>query len=352
MSTDLDLELVGKLHPQTSGSSESRYQARAALLAAIDAAGGAGSRTRRTRHRLGLGVLSLRLLAAGLAVLAAIVIAAELRGGAARPASAAAAVLERAARSAQASGGPRELRPGDYWYVHSRESTVGALFPGRHGSLRHPLVIVDAMTSYDRQAWIGSDRDGLVISRVAGPVHFLSEAAREQWVRDGRPAPLAARQRFPLPADAFDRPYKQLLALPTQVDALYRVVKHDAGKGSAAWQRHEMFTVIGDLLREDPLPARLRAALYRVAARIPGIEVLGMTHDGIGRPALAVALNDTLYGQRNELLFDPHTANLLGEISVVVKPGPKYHVKPGTVGFSSTYLTSGIVERVSEVPHR
>jgi hypothetical protein len=155
----------------------------------------------------------------------------------------------------------------------------------------------------------------------------------------------------PRPADGFDRPYKQLLALPTNVNALYKVVEDDAGEGSRAWQRHEMFTVIGDLLRMDPIPARVRASLYRVAARIPGIQALGVTHDGLGRPALAIALNDTLYGQRNELLFDPRTATLLGETSVVVKPGPKYHVKPGTVRTGSTYITSGIVQRLGQHPH-
>ena len=113
-----------------------------------------------------------------------------------------------------------------------------------------------------------------------------------------------------------------------------------------------MFTVIGDLLRRDPVPAPVRAALYRVAARIPGIRALGLTHDGLGRPALAIALNDTLYGERDELLFDPRTAGLLGETSVVVKPGPRYHVKPGTVRTGSTYITSGIVQRIGRHPDR
>src|SRR5205807_1084478 len=109
--------------------------------------------------------------------------------------------------------------------------------------------------------------------------------------------------------------YQQLLALPTNVDALWRRLYRGAGKGTAAWKRHEVFTEIGDLLREDPIPAKVRAALYLVAARIPGIHLLGLTHDGIGRPALAVSLNDTLDGERSELLFDPKTSALLGERS-------------------------------------
>jgi hypothetical protein len=113
-----------------------------------------------------------------------------------------------------------------------------------------------------------------------------------------------------------------------------------------------MFTEVGDLLREEPIPAKVRAALYLVAARIPSIQVLGLTHDGIGRPALAVALNDTLYGERSELLFDPKTSALLGERSVVVKPPPKNQVKPGTVSEAATYITAGIVERIGQVPAR
>lgn len=84
----------------------------------------------------------------------------------------------------------------------------------------------------------------------------------------------------------------------------HSVVEERAGKGSPAWRRHELLTVIGDLLREDPVPARVRAALYRVAATIPGIRLLGPTHDGLGRPARAVALDDAFAGQRVEFLFD------------------------------------------------
>jgi hypothetical protein len=348
VSTDVDLELVRELHPDTDASSQAKARARDALLAAIGTSG--QSRRQLARARFGPRLLrSVGLLGASVAIAAAVVVAASVRGGAGQPASAAAAMLQRAARVAAASGGPRELRSGEYWYVHSRETVNSAVFPDPKGR-GHVLVIVNALTSYDRQDWIGVDRRGFYTTRVIG-VHFLSAAARRQWERDGRPAPVSLGGGSS-PADAFDRPYGQLRALPANVDALYKVVRREAGKGSAAWQRHEMFTVIGDLLRRDPVPAPVRAALYRVAARIPGIRALGLTHDGLGRPALAIALNDTLYGERDELLFDPRTAGLLGETSVVVKPGPRYHVKPGTVRTGSTYITSGIVKRIGQHPDR
>jgi hypothetical protein len=287
---------------------------------------------------------------AGVAV--AIVVATSVHGGAANPSSAAAAVLQRAARAAEASGGPGPLLPGEYWYVKSDDSTAGVVVAGPPSDPRSARVIVDALGMTERQVWIGVDRKGLIEARTTGPITFLSTAARRQWVRDGRPRQMNAVRSGSLPDDAFDRPYRQLIALPTNVNALFEVIQRGAGKGSPAWKRHEMFTEIGDLLREDPLPAKVRAALYLVAARIPGIRMLGLTHDGIGRPALAITLNDTLYGQRDELLFDPHTAALLGESEVVTKPVPRYHVKPGTIEFASTYITSGIVQRIGQVPHR
>jgi hypothetical protein len=217
--------------------------------------------------------------------------------------------------------------------------------PSGHGT----DTIANALSTYERQAWIGLDRPGRVESHVVGPITFLSASARRHWIRAGRPRELPGYNGS-LPPNAFIRPYRQLLTLPTNVDALWQLLYRGAGQGSAAWKRHEMFTEIGDLLREDPVPARVRATLYLVAARIPGIQMLGLTRDGIGRPALAVALNDTLYGERDELLFDPRTSSLLGERTVVVKPPPAYRVKPGTVTSGATYITSGIVERIGQVP--
>jgi hypothetical protein len=354
VSTDMDLELVRELYPESEESSQARDRARAALLAQIATATGARARRRRIGRRLPL-LPSIGLAGALAAAVAAVVIAAGLRGGAAQPASAAAAVLERAALAAQTSGGPRELHAGEYWYVHSREIVNGAVFADTN-HYRGGLVIVDAVTVYDRQVWMGVDKHSLVKQRFVA-VRFLSPAARREWVRGGRPPASRGPLDHRLPADPFDPPYKQLLALPTNVGALYTVIERRAGKGTsswqrgAVWQRHEMFTVIGDLLREQPVPAGVRAALYRVAARIPGIEVAGLTHDAIGRPALAITLNDIFDGLRDELLFDPRTANLLAETSVVVKPPPAYHVKPGTVFGGITYLASGIVQRIGQLPH-
>jgi hypothetical protein len=344
MTTETDIELIRRLSPLEDGpSDEARDVAREALRTRLDNERRAGSRSRR-HLRLPLLPASIGLVSAAAVAAVVVLLVAGPRGSVVQPESAAAAVLQRAALTAEASGGPRVLRAGEYWYVHSRDTRLGVVL----GPTAHPLVIVDARSSEDRQVWIGRGVRSWLSTRAVGPIQFLSASAREQWVRAGRPKQRLGPGNSPLPADAFDMPYKQLIALPTNVDALWQVVKHRAGRGSAAWQRHEMFTVIGDLLREDPVPARVRAALYRVAAKIPGIQLLGLTHDGLGRPALDVALNDSYDGNREELLFDPRTANLLGERTTVVNPPSKFHVRPGTIVYESTYISSGIAEHIGQ----
>lgn len=353
MTHNRDIELVRELHPLDeqpvgSESAQARERARAALMAEIERL----DAPRRRAWALNHPRLRQRRLASvvALAVAVAVALPLTLRGGAANPTSAAAAVLQRAAHAAAAAGGLPQLRPGEYWYVKSYDTSAGAtvVVPSVRGGIR---VIVDALTTTERQVWIGVDRPGLDVRRIMHPITFLSTAARQQWIRYGRPRQLEGG-RMKLPPDSFIRPYRQLQALPSNVDALWRMFQRYAGNGSAASKDAEMFTEIGDLLRYQPIPAKVRAALYLTAARIPGIQMLGRTHDGIGRPALAVALNDTSSGMRNELLFDPRTYVLLGESSVVVKPPTTYHVKPGSVRTGSTYVTFGIVERIGLVPAR
>jgi hypothetical protein len=318
MTTDLDLELLRELIPEQDGPApETRRRARAALLAEIQR-----GRPPRRRFRLSLGVAAAAAIA-GTAVVVALV---APRGGVVRPERAAAALLQRAAVAADSARAPR---PGEYWYVHSREIRLGIAF----GQTAHPLEIVNARRARDRQVWSGRGVPGRLVERAIGPIEFLTAQARERWVRAGRPHQLDARIDSPLPADP-------LSTLPTDVGALRRVIAARDGTGSP----DEVLTAIGDLLREQPVPPRVRASLFRIAAGIPGIRLIGRTRDGIGRPALDVAL--AAHGERTELLFDPRTAALLGERYTVLKPGPKYHVQPGTVQDDTTYISSGIVGRI------
>ncbi len=57
----------------------------------------------------------------------------------------------------------------------------------------------------------------------------------------------------------------------------------------------------------------LRAAIYRAASVIPGIQSLGAVHTHDGRRGVGFAY--TAQGSTSELIFDPQTGQLLGERS-------------------------------------
>lgn len=360
MSTDLDLDLdlVRELRAEpTAPAAAARESGRAALTACIEAeragAAGAASPPRAGgRRRLLVPSLGVAMLA-GAAALALVLLLGN--GGAARPDPAAAAVLERVARVAGAAGGPRALRAGEYWYVRSRDAYSSTSVYSSDNSWT-------SVTPELREIWTGRDGGGRVRSHLTGRTRFASPHDRAEWVRAGRPngdgghdlplrnddEPLGAEARnVPFGSEALT--YGEMLALPTDAGALTKRVRKAAGTAGPS-PREEMFTIVGDVLRESPAPPALRAALYRVTARIPGIELVGQTRDGLGRPALAVAL--TAQGTRHELLFDPRTSRLLEERDVVVSdpPGSKLHLKPGFVEGETTYGDSGIVARVGERP--
>jgi hypothetical protein len=115
--------------------------------------------------------------------------------------------------------------------------------------------------------------------------------------------------------------------------ALRQMRRLDGGPRTAA----EDFVHVGDFLRGTDARPALRAALYRAAALIPGVQLLGTVRDHDGRRGFGVAF--TRHGVRNELIFSPRTAALLGEQS-----------SGKTSGSSSwtVYLGSHLVRRVPD----
>src|SRR5436309_1754670 len=101
MTTETDLELVRELNRADEGpSEETRQRARAALLAELDRE--REPRRRPTRPRFGL---RLGLGGAAVVAVALVLVLVATRGGVVRPDRAAAALLQRAAGAAEASGG-------------------------------------------------------------------------------------------------------------------------------------------------------------------------------------------------------------------------------------------------------
>ncbi|GHE98304.1 CU044_5270 family protein [Streptomyces fumanus] len=147
--------------------------------------------------------------------------------------------------------------------------------------------------------------------------------------------------------------YDYLTKLPTDPDTLLaKIYKETKGHGNSPEQ--EAFATIGDLLGESYPPADLAKALFKTAAKIPGVVAVNDAVDAVGRRGVAIARLDETSGQREEWIFDKHTHVFLGQRSVQVSKasGPEKLIKPGTVLFTSAVLQRAVVDDMKQVPAR
>ncbi|MFF2852460.1 CU044_5270 family protein [Streptomyces sp. NPDC058001] len=145
--------------------------------------------------------------------------------------------------------------------------------------------------------------------------------------------------------------YDYLTKLTTDPDQLLaKIYKETKGQGNSPDQ--QAFSTIGDLLGESYPPAELYSALFKTAAKIPGVVVVNDAVDAVGRPGVAVARLDETSGAREEWIFDKKTHVFLGERSVQVKQlsGEDALVKPGTVNHTSAIITRAVVNGMKQTP--
>lgn len=342
-----DLDLIRSLRAGVPGPTAT---ARDRALSAV--------RAGRTARRRGLprGPRARGVAAAAAIAVAVVVVALTTDGegtlstGDAR----AAQKLNQAADAALRTPGPGRLREGQYWYTRSRSGYLTTIGDAPPYSYLAPAV---------REDWLDRDGGGLARQRPAGDPIFPGPRDRERWRASGSP-PLAVGDleeielgacddapggdcgSFFLGNDAID--YEGLLALPTATDALYERLRDAAAEGGGSSVDDELFTIVGDTLRSTPAPPPLRAALYRVAARVPGVIYLGEMRDAVGRPGVGVARDDQ--GVRSVLIFDPETGAMLGEEDRQLEPVDYVDARPGDrVGFVA-YVESGVVDSTEERP--
>jgi hypothetical protein len=203
--------------------------------------------------------------------------------------------------------------------------------------------VIAALGPKTREMWIAADGSGR-IRETSGDVTFLNERGRTAWVAMGSP-PLnrAINEDF----GPRGLSYEDLALLPTDPGALAVVIRERAARTKVPID-DEMFVVIGDLLRQQEAPPKVRSALYKVAAGIPGVELIGDARDHAGRQGVAVAKTSSYTGlrQRNVLIFDPRTSALLGEEHVLLEPATWVDAQPPVVVGYAVYLESRIVNNL------
>jgi len=148
----------------------------------------------------------------------------------------------------------------------------------------------------------------------------------------------------------FSGAYNTLAKLPTDPDALLKRIyrESDAVRDPEVPRDQAAFVAIGDLLFESYPPAEVGAALYKAAAKIPGVVSVDDAVDATGRHGVAIARESD--GERTEWIFDKKTLRFLGERVVVVKATGDSLLKVGTVRGTSAITERAVVDAAKQVP--
>ena len=276
--------------------------------------------------------------------------------------SPAAASLERAALvAAEAPAGAGSS--GAYAYSEAvgfeLASGVGSGPRGTTGGRERPYSVYG---SFVRSSWVAADGSGRA-EQAYGSWAFPSPSDRAAWRADGspgaggRPAALSELSWTEGPGEI----YPVLAASARSRRALLGEL--EAGKlapgsrGTAEVVGPELFPGrageledLGQLLAGAPIAPEARSSLFSVAARLPGVYFLGRVSDLLGRRAAAVAVSSG--GVRDELLFDPASAAVLGQEAIVVDPAEscRLEVPTGSVIYDVAYPSSAPVATEATLP--
>ncbi|RPF25427.1 hypothetical protein EDD96_6948 [Streptomyces sp. Ag109_G2-6] len=279
----------------------------------------------RSRHRMAL------FLAAGAATCAAALAVTLTVGGSnhqpatARPEPAAVQLLDRVALAAQTAPAP-SVRDGQFLYTRTKGYST-ALSEAKGGGM------TAARTDESAERWVSVDGS-------AGTLTRNHEGEKTD------PAPNKRKVTINGPT------YRFLETLPTDPGQLLEVIygdtrlNHGGDSGSTTGPDQEAFVAIGDLLRTVEAPPGVGAALYRAAARIPGVVLVPEATDAAGRSGVAIARVHN--GERTEWIFDKNSLRLLGERTVTLKDSA--WGKAGTAVTSVAIISRNVTDNAGQAP--
>jgi len=145
-------------------------------------------------------------------------------------------------------------------------------------------------------------------------------------------------------------PYTRLAELPTDPDELLRILRNDpqvlattphpAPNADQITPDLRTWDVIRDLVGKVPGPQQ--AALFRAAAKLPGLTRVDQATDAAGRSGVGIAMADPRLGLV-ELLFDKESHRFLGE--PVLSGRDK-----DAIEFNDTVVRTAVVDKVGQLP--
>ncbi|WP_338692705.1 CU044_5270 family protein [Streptomyces sp. Q6] len=225
-----------------------------------------------------------------------------------------------------AAGKNAELTVRDDQFAYTRAKVQGA-------DLTSGKAVVEPLK--DSETWLAQE---------PGPLRKLGLAKE-----DGETFPLnAALGDTKGTPEGFGRAtYHWLASLPTDPDKLLDHLYAKTPETEREERHQAVFNTIGSLLG-GVTPPRTAAALYRAAAKIPGVTRAPAAQDAIGRHGIGIAREDTRFHTRTEWAFERHDLTFLGSRSYLVKDTT--YGKKGTLMSANAILDQAIVDKAGQEP--
>ncbi|MCW2918735.1 MAG: hypothetical protein JWN52_6803 [Actinomycetia bacterium] len=306
---------------------------------------------RSSRPALGTRRFGFRVAVVGAAALAlaagitAVQIAGGQGAGPLRTQNAAAArLLTQAAVVAEADPGISP-RPHQYVYTETRGTqTYGNLGEPGHEQQRTPYSVEVRDYRWERADGRGNRLSRQQSGRPVAVIPGTKPPGRDPELDNGEELVAPCGEAGPLAPT-----YAWAAALPTDPVQLRRTIlttlPHQNDR--LLWQS------IAQALQQGGLPPKLRATLFRVAAGIPGVRVIGNVPDALGRRGVAIGLAGSFEPNRDndveQLLFDPQSHRYLGDRSVL--GGPRQGLPAGTVWSTNALVRVQVVDRLPKLQH-
>ncbi|MEU3649843.1 CU044_5270 family protein [Lentzea sp. NPDC034063] len=201
-------------------------------------------------------------------------------------------------------------------------------------------LYVKSMISYSKPAEERADGGRMVMD----PLH-----AREIWLpADKGKQRLVKENGNEFEVENLERHGKGVLGLPTDPDALLTALYEETkGQMESHGADAAVFDAIGSKLQESLASNELSAALYRAAAKVPGVVLVPDAVDANGRHGVAVALTDKS-GERTEWIFDRDKFDFLGERAYLVRDTDRGAA--GTVTAQTALLARTKVAQAGDTP--
>lgn len=248
------------------------------------------------------------------------------------------------------------LGPGQYRYVatHAWWMSTSVLRDGSYSYLAENLletwVPADQKQEWlwrrdvtGARKWIGGTEEearaaGVPVDAAGWPEGEWRAPCGDWFAAEKGRLPCAGDGSWQIPTPEF------LSALPRDADELFDRLRADTGSRGADADL-EMLVYVADVLRTGLVPADLRAALYRVLARVPGIDVTEQVANLDGQKGAAYGISAK--GIRRDVIVDPVTGQFIGEREVT--EAGFNNVPPGSV-ISYTSMTTAVVDGMGVRP--